>query len=618
MIIFCLFIKNSISELNSEPFGLEYRQQKDIQDQNNKKRLNIKTGGEKNPPAFKNSIFQSKALFIEDFDSINYLNETATNTSGWGDGSIHLGIGGLKSVNMKDTGRAYDIHVCGNYAFVAAWGKGLGIIDISDPTNLSKVIYRRTTGSAQGIYIQDDFAYLATGDTGLAIINISDPFNPGIPVYRDTIGDAQAVYVCGNYTYLALWNEGVAIINTTDPTNPGPPTYRDTTGYACDIHVHNNFIYVADHWNGVAIISISDPTNPGYPGYHGVNGEVWSVFVRDNYAYVAVFENGLAIFDISNPFNPGSPIYKNIQEHSYPLDVFVAGDFAYLAASNIGSLVAINISDPGNPGNPIYKFIFNECSDVFVSRDYVYVTHRLFGFMIVEAVCQASLSVAQSNSCYMGEGFVQNVTLNANQTVYVNTSIKYQISSDGYTWIPLILNETHSFVTNPYHSLYWRAILETENISGLSPRIDSIKIEFDVYLDEDSPYITLINVLNNSIISKGTIIECSISDFTLIQSWFNWDNGFNLSLTEPWTIVCPPFSEGYHWLNLYAKDVIGHQTRNSYQFYISSLSHITLSTHSIPRDTPLSLLPYIQILGISTILFFAITVVIIIRRRQLG
>ncbi|MHA2203553.1 MAG: LVIVD repeat-containing protein, partial [Candidatus Hodarchaeales archaeon] len=498
----------------------------------NSHNLSINPLNEINTPIKSSTNKTNSFSYVEEFNDMDYQNVTATNASGWGTGRVSLGIGGLNTVSITDLGSAHDIHVCGNFAYVAAGGRGLAIIDISDPTNPGEPLFQATTGITQGIYVQDDFAYLAIGYSGLAIINISDPTNPGIPIYQDTTGNAQVVFVSGNFTYLALWEGGLAIINTSDPTNPGSPYYRDTDGYACDIHVHGDFAYVADHWNGLAVINISDPTNPSYPAYNDVNYEVWSVYIRDNHAYTAIFERGLAIFDISNPTNLSSPIYRDIQQYGYPLDVYVYGDFAYLAASNIGSLAAINISDPLNPGIPIYKSSFDQCSGVFVSNNYVYVTHSEFGFMIVESASQASLSTAQSTSFYQDGGFVQNVTLFTNQTVFVNTSIDYQISTNGKTWIPITPNETHIFVTNPSPDLHWRVILMTVNHSGQSPYVASIRINFDVYYDEESPLITLTNVQNSSRILVGTIIECVIQDFTLIRSWFNWDNGTNLILTD--------------------------------------------------------------------------------------
>jgi len=197
-----------------------------------------------------------------------------------------------------------------------------------------------------------------------------------------------------------------------------------------------------------------------------------------------------------------------------------------------------------------------------------FFTISLGGGLVTTGVKWLSPAIAQSISCYSSKGFVHNVTISANQTVFPNTSIYYQISTDSNTWIPIPLNETYSFAMNPYHGLYWRAVLKAKDPLGPSPHIDSIKIDFDVYYDTEPPTITLINGLNNTAISPGTVIEFSLNDYLLDQCWFSWDDGINLRLITPWTIVGPTI-EGYHWLTVHANDSVGYLTTVRYQFYVN-------------------------------------------------
>ncbi|UCG03712.1 MAG: hypothetical protein JSW11_06945 [Candidatus Heimdallarchaeota archaeon] len=117
--------------------------------------------------------------FIEEFDNTNYLNASATTASGWGSGSIQLGLAGIGVPISRETlGSAMDVHISGDYAYIADW-------------------------------------------TGLTIINISDPINPGTPIHRNATSNAWDVYVSGNYCYLAYQDQSyIAIIDISDPTNP--------------------------------------------------------------------------------------------------------------------------------------------------------------------------------------------------------------------------------------------------------------------------------------------------------------------------------------------------------------------------------------------------------------
>jgi hypothetical protein len=515
---------------------------------------------------------QSTHSHIEEFENTVYLNITATNASEWGTGKMQLGNKQLGTPIYRDTtGYASGIYVRGDYAYVANGGGGLAIINISDPTNPGLPVYSNTENDAwRSVYVSGDYAYVIIQDKGLAIIDISNPINPRSPIYRDLPSKiAYDVHVSEDYAYVAysvFGNPGgLAIINISDPTNPGTPIYRETHDSTTGVYIDGDFAYVTDLQRGLAIINISDPTNPGTPIYSSISGERSGVYVSGDYAYVASGERGLAIINISDPTNPGSPIY--IETNGDAKRVYVDGIYAYVADWEDG-LGIINVQNPTNPGSLTYKPIGGKATDVYISGDYAYIADGDLGLVIVELAERHSLSFVQSSSCYNSKGFVQNLTLYANQTVYPNTSISYQISSNGNTWIPINLNETYSWETNPSHGLYWRAILEAEDQRDPSPCIDSIRIDFNVYYDEEPPCVTLINVQNNTAIFPGTVVECSLSDYLLDKSWFNWNEGNNLTLSEPWTITSP-ISEGYHYLAVHANDSVGYLTTKRYRFYVN-------------------------------------------------
>ena len=104
--------------------------------------------------------------------------------------------------------------------------------------------------------------------------------------------------------------------------------------------------------------------------YETTSGDTYDVYVSGDYAYLAVGSFGLAIINISDPTNPGAPIYKNTNGFAY--EVYVSGDYAYVADGAFG-LAVINISDPTNPGTLIYEDTDGYAFGVYVSGDYAYV-----------------------------------------------------------------------------------------------------------------------------------------------------------------------------------------------------------------------------------------------------
>jgi hypothetical protein len=261
----------------------------------------------------------------------------------------------------------------------------------------SSVSYLTLTADARGVFVSGNYAYVAASASGLAIIDISDPINPGTPIYEDTTGGAVDVYVSGNYAYIADASSGLAIIDVSDPINPGTPMYEDTTVdvYACGnniredavgVCVSGDFAYLAIGGTGLAIIDISDPTDLGTTiiAPIGCVGASHDVYVSGNFAYVANTQ-GLAIVDISDPTNPGTPVYIDTTETATgnANGVDISGNYAYIANGGEG-LAIIDISDPTNPGTPVYQETTGSATDVHVSGDYAYVTDYDSGLAIID------------------------------------------------------------------------------------------------------------------------------------------------------------------------------------------------------------------------------------------
>jgi hypothetical protein len=165
----------------------------------------------------------------------------------------------------------------------------------------SDVYYENTIGFAYSVCVDGNYAYVADYGGGLAVIDISDPTNPGTPIYEDTSGNAWGVCVRGDYAYMAVWDSGMAVVDISDPTNPGTPIYEELSGYAMNVYVSGDYAYVAGN-NGLAVIDISDPTNPGTPVYEDTTGRAEGVFVSIDLITCNVIASDLDAADILTPY----------------------------------------------------------------------------------------------------------------------------------------------------------------------------------------------------------------------------------------------------------------------------------------------------------------------------
>ena len=210
--------------------------------------------------------------------------------------------------------------------------------------NLSGFI--ATPGRAADVCVFTENAYVADGENGLQIINIMDKTAPELRSQVETPGTAAGVFVDSGFTYIADGGEGLSVVDTGRPASPERLASVDTAGYAGDVFVAGDFAYVADGDNGLVIIDVSKPVAPKLTGYIKTPGTAEGVTVEGNFAYVADGHEGLAIIDIANKNSPS--IAASFNTDGYAEKVSITADIAYVADGENG-LTAVDASDPNQP-----------------------------------------------------------------------------------------------------------------------------------------------------------------------------------------------------------------------------------------------------------------------------
>ena len=201
-------------------------------------------------------------------------------------------------------GRASDVYVSGDYAYVADTENGLQIIRISDKSNPVIIGAYDTPGLAEGIFVKENTAYIADGDQGLSIINISDKTDPQITGIYTTDSYVADVIVSDGYAYVSTGENGLEIINLIDQSNPERTGSCDTPGNAESVIIDGNYAYVADGNQGLAIINITDKFNPAIIASYNTNGYSRNISIFSNYAFIADGTEGIDVVDITTPEQP--------------------------------------------------------------------------------------------------------------------------------------------------------------------------------------------------------------------------------------------------------------------------------------------------------------------------
>ena len=126
-------------------------------------------------------------------------------------------------------GRADDIVVVGEVAYVAYHSNGLLIIDVSESTNVGTILGRIAAGTSYGVDVEGGIAYLA-GNSQLIMVDVEDPANPTLIDAINTPVSVFNVDVMGDTIYVTSASDGVNVLeNPLMDTSVSPLAVGVTT-----------------------------------------------------------------------------------------------------------------------------------------------------------------------------------------------------------------------------------------------------------------------------------------------------------------------------------------------------------------------------------------------------
>ena len=114
-------------------------------------------------------------------------------------------------------------------------------------------------------------------------------------------------------------------------------------------------------------------------GRYDTDSQVDNVYISGDFAYLAAREEGIIILNIEDPTNP---IFVGSYETSNARGVIVYGNYAYVADYDNG-LVILNIEDPTNPTFIGSNDTYINCMDLIISENYAYIAANDNGLIIV-------------------------------------------------------------------------------------------------------------------------------------------------------------------------------------------------------------------------------------------
>ncbi len=105
------------------------------------------------------------------------------------------------------------LFIAGGYLYIAAWGYGVQVLDISTPSQPKWVGAWNHRGAPNGVYVVGSHAYVANRPQGLEVLDVHNPRNLVHLANLRTGGDAMGVLVKGQFAYLA----DAVLVNAAKP-----------------------------------------------------------------------------------------------------------------------------------------------------------------------------------------------------------------------------------------------------------------------------------------------------------------------------------------------------------------------------------------------------------------
>jgi hypothetical protein len=225
-----------------------------------------------------------------------------------------------------------------------------------------------TPGTATNVFTSGNYAYVADWSNGLQIIDVSDPAGPTLAGSAATLSPAVDVYAQDDFAYLAAGCDvGLRIFDVSDPTDPSG-ILRVADCVVC-VYVRGDYAFIVDGESDLFyIIDVSNLAEPSVAGGCMILGGVSDIFVSGDYAYLAGAPNGLQVIDVSDPSFPD--VVGNCKWSGYALRVSVTGDYAYVSDA-YGGFEIIDVSDPTDPYAAEHVYWSAKTNGVCTWGDYV-------------------------------------------------------------------------------------------------------------------------------------------------------------------------------------------------------------------------------------------------------
>jgi hypothetical protein len=479
--------------------------------------------------------------FSEDFSSMSYLNDSATNAIGWGLGNITLPEKNITLSRTNQTG--WDFYILGEIAYIGVGYDGIYVYNVSDPSNPVLMGYNSTV-LCGCLVVLNGYLFTAFRQYGLFVYDVHDNNNIHLVASMDDYivdpwndfvyaVNIWVLYETSWYIYVLDSDHGLVTFSFHEPDlllqtggyDPGGGNGESIAvylQYRDSLFISENLAYIC--WGYLEIYDISTKNNPillkridpsTWASWNQSNYYVRGIHVIQDVAYLSVCKWSnedqvdyykLVMLNVSDPYNPE---FMNISDYlSYQVySIYTSGNLVFLGGSREiaedlfeGMFTIFNVTDGSNI-TLMYSYICPFTVEVFdgtwfgvyrmrILGNEAYLFDTNFTILDLDSINKySSLATAQSIEIYSGsESFLYQATISVDFFTPFSTSAGFFLScDDGLHWEQVYNDVNHLFI-NTGVTLMWKIELSTSD-EDYAPIIYGITISYQTRLKSPTLYL---------------------------------------------------------------------------------------------------------------------------------
>lgn len=206
-----------------------------------------------------------------------------------------------------------DMAVDGRRAYLAAWGYGLIVVDLSNPSS-PRELGRLPAQFSSAIAGKGRYVYLGTATNGGSVTSV-DVSNPARPIVRNAVPvdtRVERLQLAGNFLFAATAPDvagglpgGLRIFDVGNPAQISEiGRYSDDCEFASDLAVSDDARTIHLRCStGLHILDVSLPNRPVRLGFHAASQGDRAVALGSGTVFVAT-DGGVEEVDVRNPRRP--------------------------------------------------------------------------------------------------------------------------------------------------------------------------------------------------------------------------------------------------------------------------------------------------------------------------